>query len=84
MTDGKLNSTSDLIRKIESESQKETGKDQVVIKVSAGTCGQARGSLKVVESLEKVAGVAWSCGICRCPACLRLRRVLISWCDCPR
>ena len=50
MTNEKLTSIDDLKQKIEEASSRKE-KDNVLI-VSAGTCGQARGSLKVVEALE--------------------------------
>ncbi|MGD9344513.1 MAG: NADH-quinone oxidoreductase subunit NuoF [Candidatus Aminicenantes bacterium] len=54
MTDIKLKSFEDLRRKIEKESLKKENEKPSVLTVSAGTCGQARGSLKVVAALEKV------------------------------
>ena len=50
MTNEKLSSIEDLKQKIEEASSRKE-KENVLI-VSAGTCGQARGSLKVVEALE--------------------------------
>ncbi len=52
MTNVKLQSIDDLKRKIVQESSKK--EKQAVLIVSAGTCGQARGSLKVIEALEKM------------------------------
>jgi NADH-quinone oxidoreductase subunit F len=54
MTDIKLESIEDLKKKIEQESLKKEKEERIILTVSAGTCGQARGSLKVVEELEKV------------------------------
>jgi NADH-quinone oxidoreductase subunit F len=54
MTDIKLKSFEDLKQKIEQASLKKEEEKHTVLTVSAGTCGQARGSLKVVEELEKV------------------------------
>ncbi len=54
MTDIKLKSFEDLKQKIEQESSKKEQEKHTVLTVSAGTCGQARGSLKVVEELEKL------------------------------
>jgi len=51
MNNEKLTTIEDLKQKIQEESSRKE-KDNVLI-VSAGTCGQARGSLKVVEALEK-------------------------------
>ena len=53
MTSEKLTSIEDLKQKIEKESPRKEKESQSVLIVSAGTCGQARGSLKVVEALEK-------------------------------
>lgn len=44
----------DLKNTIEDQIKKRKACKKPVLTVSAGTCGQARGSLKVVESLEKV------------------------------
>jgi NADH-quinone oxidoreductase subunit F len=54
MTDIKLKSFEDLRQKIEQEGLRKKDENYTVLTVSAGTCGQARGSLKVVEELEKV------------------------------
>jgi NADH-quinone oxidoreductase subunit F len=54
MTDIKLKSLEDLKQKIEQASLKKEEEKHTILTVSAGTCGQARGSLKVVEELEKV------------------------------
>ncbi|MFC2164209.1 NADH-quinone oxidoreductase subunit NuoF [Acidobacteriota bacterium] len=51
MTNEKFTSIEDLNQKIEEESSKKDERNVLI--VSAGTCGQARGSLKVVEALEK-------------------------------
>jgi len=50
----KMNSTDDLRQTIESQIQKRKSETKPILTVSAGTCGQARGSLKVIKSLEKV------------------------------
>ncbi len=49
----KINSIDALKRTIEVEIQKRAAEERPVIMVSAGTCGQARGSLDVVEALKK-------------------------------
>jgi NADH-quinone oxidoreductase subunit F len=54
MTDIKLKSFEELRQKIENASSKKEEQKHTVLTVSAGTCGQARGSLKVVEELKKV------------------------------
>ena len=54
MTDIKLKSIADLKQKIEQASLKKDKEKHTILTVSAGTCGQARGSLKVVKELEKV------------------------------
>jgi NADH-quinone oxidoreductase subunit F len=48
-----MRSLDDLKQKIELEMSKKAAERQSVLIVSAGTCGQARGSLKVIEALEK-------------------------------
>jgi NADH-quinone oxidoreductase subunit F len=53
MTNTKLTSLDELVQKIERESSKKTDEKQSVLIVSAGTCGQARGSLNVIEALKK-------------------------------
>ncbi len=53
MTNAKLRSLDDLKQKIELETSKRAAESQSVLIVSAGTCGQARGSLKVIDALEK-------------------------------
>ncbi len=53
MTDIKLKSFEDLKQKIKQESLRKEKEKHTVLTVSAGTCGQARGSLKVVEALER-------------------------------
>ena len=49
----KINSIAELNETIEAESQKRKSEKRPILTVSAGTCGQARGSLKVIEALEK-------------------------------
>jgi NADH-quinone oxidoreductase subunit F len=49
----KINSISELNETIETESQKRKSEKRPILTVSAGTCGQARGSLKVIEALTK-------------------------------
>ncbi len=49
----KLNSTEDLKQAIHNQIQSRTAEKKPLLIVSAGTCGQARGSLKVIESLKK-------------------------------
>jgi NADH-quinone oxidoreductase subunit F len=53
MANAKLQSFDDLKQRIERESSRKEGEKQTVLVVSAGTCGQARGSLKVIDALEK-------------------------------
>jgi NADH-quinone oxidoreductase subunit F len=53
MTNEKFKSIEDLKLKIEQESSKKDDKNKTVLIVSAGTCGQARGSLKVIDALEE-------------------------------
>ena len=53
MTNTKLRSLDDLKQKIEQETSKKAAEKQSVLIVSAGTCGQARGSLKVIDALKK-------------------------------
>lgn len=54
MTNTKLFSTGDLKQKIALETSKKDDKKQAVLIVSSGTCGQARGSKKVIDALKKV------------------------------
>ena len=49
----KIKSTEDLAQAIQSQIQKRQSEKKPVLTVSAGTCGQARGSLKVIDSLKK-------------------------------
>jgi NADH-quinone oxidoreductase subunit F len=49
----KINSIAGLKETIESERQKRKSERKPILTVSAGTCGQARGSLKVIEALRK-------------------------------
>ncbi len=49
----KVKSTEDLIQIIHNQIQKRQSEKKPVLTVSAGTCGQARGSLKVIDSLKK-------------------------------
>ncbi len=53
MTKVKLQSFDDLKQKIEQESSSIEDKKKTVLIVSAGTCGQARGSMKVIDALKK-------------------------------
>jgi NADH-quinone oxidoreductase subunit F len=53
-TTKKIKSIPDLEQAIESQINKRKAEKKSILTVSAGTCGQARGSLKVIESLEKV------------------------------
>jgi NADH-quinone oxidoreductase subunit F len=50
----KIKSLKEFKQTIESQIQARKSEKKPVLTVSAGTCGQARGSLKVIESLEKV------------------------------
>jgi len=50
----KNKSIEELKQTINSQIQKRTSEKKPVLTVSAGTCGQARGSLNVIESLKKV------------------------------
>ena len=50
----KIKSIEELKQTINSQIQKRTSEKKPVLTVSAGTCGQARGSLNVIESLKKV------------------------------
>lgn len=52
-TNKKINSVDDLNQIIQSQIQKRKSEKKHVLTVSAGTCGQARGALKVIESLKK-------------------------------
>ncbi len=49
----KIISTKGLAQTIQSQVQKRQSDKKPVLTVSAGTCGQARGSLKVIDSLKK-------------------------------
>ncbi|MBL7082715.1 MAG: NADH-quinone oxidoreductase subunit NuoF [Candidatus Aminicenantes bacterium] len=49
----KMKSTEDLRQAIQNQIQARKSEKRAVCTVSAGTCGQARGSLKVIESLKK-------------------------------
>jgi NADH-quinone oxidoreductase subunit F len=49
----KIKTTEDLTQAIHSQIQKRQSEKTPVLTVSAGTCGQARGSLKVINSLKK-------------------------------
>ncbi len=48
-----VKSTEELEQAIESQIQVRKSEKKSILTVSAGTCGQARGSLRVIESLEK-------------------------------
>ena len=50
---GKIGSINDLKQTIKNQTQKRKSEKRQVLTVSAGTCGQARGSLKVIETLKK-------------------------------
>ncbi|MFW6129319.1 MAG: NADH-ubiquinone oxidoreductase-F iron-sulfur binding region domain-containing protein [Candidatus Aminicenantaceae bacterium] len=52
MNNGKIKSINELNQKIKEETQKRESEKTPVLVVSAGTCGQARGSLKVIEALK--------------------------------
>lgn len=49
----KIKTIEDMKDTIQSEIQKRKSEKKPVLTISAGTCGQARGSLKVIESLKK-------------------------------
>ncbi len=49
----KIKTTEDLTQIIQYQIQKRQSEKRPVLTVSAGTCGQARGSLKVIDSLKK-------------------------------
>jgi hypothetical protein len=49
----KINSIDELKKIIRAEIQKRKSEKRPILTVSAGTCGQARGSLEVVEALKK-------------------------------
>jgi len=49
----KLNSVLELDRWIQEDSGKKGSGNKTVLYVSAGTCGQARGSLEVIDAIEK-------------------------------
>lgn len=50
----KINSTEELKQNIDNQIQSRRSDKRPVLTVSAGTCGQARGSLKVIKSLQDV------------------------------
>ncbi len=50
----KINSIDELNTIVEAEIQRRRSEKRPILTVSAGTCGQARGSLKVIEALENV------------------------------
>lgn len=50
----KIKSTKELKQEINNQIEKRKSNKTPVLTVSAGTCGQARGSLKVIESLKKI------------------------------
>ncbi len=50
----KIKSVKELQQTIDGQIKKRKAHKKPVLTVSAGTCGQARGSLKVIESLQKV------------------------------
>jgi NADH-quinone oxidoreductase subunit F len=50
----KIDSIDDLNKTINAEIQRRDSEENPVLTVSAGTCGQARGALKVIEALERV------------------------------
>lgn len=52
MAKPKINSVEELKQKSQEASRDAVGKDKAVITVSAGTCGQARGSMDVVKALR--------------------------------
>ncbi|MBN2246848.1 MAG: NADH-quinone oxidoreductase subunit NuoF [Candidatus Aminicenantes bacterium] len=52
MAKPKINSIEELNQKIQVASKESGSKDKAMITVSAGTCGQARGSLEVVDALR--------------------------------
>ncbi|MBU1474432.1 MAG: FAD-dependent oxidoreductase [Acidobacteria bacterium] len=56
MSIGKLKSIEELKQRIAAERDKKAAVQKATLTVSAGTCGQARGSLEVVDALEKVIG----------------------------
>ncbi|MGD8534888.1 MAG: NADH-quinone oxidoreductase subunit NuoF [Candidatus Aminicenantes bacterium] len=49
----RMKTTEDLTQAIHSQIKKRQSEKKPVLTVSAGTCGQARGSLKVIDSLKK-------------------------------
>jgi NADH-quinone oxidoreductase subunit F len=55
-TPTKIHSLDELKKTIEAEIQKRKSEKRPILTVSAGTCGQARGSLEVVEALKKYVG----------------------------
>ncbi len=54
MTNEKFKSTEDLKLKIKKESLRKKKERHNVLIVSAGTCGQARGAMKVIDALEQM------------------------------
>lgn len=53
MAKPKINTVEELRQRIQEASKEVVGKDKAVITVSAGTCGQARGSMDVVNALKE-------------------------------
>ncbi|MBN1272826.1 MAG: NADH-quinone oxidoreductase subunit NuoF [Candidatus Aminicenantes bacterium] len=53
MNNGKFQSIEELKKRIETAKQKRETDTTPVLTVSAGTCGQARGSMEVIDALEK-------------------------------
>jgi NADH-quinone oxidoreductase subunit F len=51
-TPTQINSTAELNQTIEAEGRKRKSEKRPILTVSAGTCGQARGSLEVIEALK--------------------------------
>lgn len=54
MINEKLNSIEELRSRIENESSRMGKEKRNILIVSAGTCGQARGSIKVIDALERI------------------------------
>ena len=50
----KIKSIADLEQTIEDQINRRKAEKKSILTVSAGTCGQARGSLKIIQSLEKI------------------------------
>ncbi len=50
----RINSIDEFNKAVEAEIRKRKSETRTVLTVSAGTCGQARGSLKVIDALENV------------------------------